>query len=486
MSPIGLICAAAALLAMIRSQVWALAIFGISALLVAASAVALGPANITPGHMVLAIFMMAVAIRIPNLNPIIAPLVYPRAGFFLLLTTIWAVFASLLLPRLFAGAFQVIPLSTNALIYIYEPLRPSSSNINQLVYFCGNLATFTAVASLGRSPQLVKRAARAMLVVGGVNVAFGILDFVTYTIGLSSLMEIVRNADYAQANAAISGGIRRLVGTATEASAFASLSVGLFAFSFRLWRAGMFTPWSGWVSLGLLLGIALTVSSSGYVALGVYLAIVYCSSLMNADSSLNNTSTVASRRHLLIALGPVGALLLMITLSLNPGILDPVFKIYEESIATKLTSASGVERTSWNINGLNAFIKSFGLGVGLGTARVSSLLVAIPATLGVFGVVSFSLFFWRLLRPESNNSKSQLDPEIANITAAGRSACMVVIFAACMGSTTPDLGLLFFIYAGIAVGPEAFRARHNNTSALDHQSGMLTLRHKQPLSGQND
>lgn len=460
MSLIGLICAAAASIAMLRSQIWTLAIFGISALLLAASAVSLGPANVTPGHLVLAVFLIAVAIRLPDLNPILAPLAYPHAGFFLLLTTIWAIFASVLLPRLFAGAFQVIPLTTNALIYIYEPLRPSSSNLNQLVYFCGNLATFAAVASLTRSPHQMRRIAIAVLIVGGVNVGFGILDFVTYSIGLSNLMEFVRNADYAQANAAISGGIRRLVGTAPEASAFAKLSVGLFAFSFRLWRGGMFAPWSGWISLGLFLGIALTVSSSGYVALGVYLAIVYSISLMGLDRSFGNTKTVLNRRLFLISLGPFGALILMVILSLNPGILDPVLRIFDESIATKLTSSSGVERTSWNINGINAFFQSFGLGVGLGTVRVSSLLVAIPATLGIIGVMLFGQFLWRLLRPKINPSNTKLHPEIANISAAGRSACLVVIFAACLGSTTPDLGLLFFIYAGIAAGPDVFFERH--------------------------
>ena len=165
MSLIGLIFIALAAAAVFRSQTTALAIMGIAALFQAATVMDLGMATIPPGHVTLAFFILAVIIRVNGLGTAISAMVYPRAGFFLAMIVVWGVVSGFLMPRLFSGMVQVIPLNLIGDYFVQVPLWPRSANLNQSVYFIGNLCAFLFVFGMAKTPSMLKKAAAAGLVI---------------------------------------------------------------------------------------------------------------------------------------------------------------------------------------------------------------------------------------------------------------------------------------------------------------------------------
>ncbi len=460
MSLIGLIFIALAAAAVFRSQMAALSVMGIAALFQAATVMDLGMATIPPGHVTLAFFILAVVLRVNGLGVAVSALVYPRAGFFLAMLVGWAVISGFVLPRVFAGMVQVIPLNLIGDYFVKVPLFPRSANLNQSVYFIGNLCAFLFVFGMMKSPDMLKKAAGAGLIICGANMAIAVLDSFTFAIGQPNLLDFMRNAGYSQLFGATVMGLKRMTGSFTEASAFSAMAVGLFAFAFRLWRGGVYTKWSGPLAMALALGVVLAFSSTGFVAFGVYFIVTYSLNLVSQEGG-GGIAGAQSRRMFFVSLAPIGALAIAVLVALRPDVLDPVVELFDSSIVTKLSSASGQERMAWNLSGISNFFSTFGLGVGLGSVRTSSFLVSVPANLGVIGILLYGAFFYRLFFSSNGQRWGHIDPESEQIVAAARSSCFALLIAAAVSSSTMDLGLIFHIMAGIACSSPAYFLRQS-------------------------
>lgn len=460
MSLIGLIFIGLAAAALFRSQMTALVVMGVAALFQAATVMDLGMATIPPGHVTLAFFILAVVLRVNGLGNAVSALVYPRAGFFLAMVVAWAVISGFVLPRVFAGMVQVIPLNLIGEYFVKVPLFPRSANLNQSVYFIGNLCAFLFVFGMMKSPDMLKKAAGAGLLICAANMAIAMLDSFTFAIGQPNLLDFMRNAGYSQLFGATVMGMKRMTGSFTEASAFSAMAVGLFAFAFRLWRGGVYTKWSGPLSIALALGVVLAFSSTGFVAFGVYFIVTYSMNLVS-DKGGGGITGAQSRRMFFVSLAPIGAFAVAVLVALRPDVLDPVVELFDSSIATKLSSASGQERMAWNLSGLSNFFSTYGLGVGLGSVRTSSFLVSVPANLGLIGVMLYGGFFYRLFFSTNGQRWGRIDPEAEQIVAAGRSSCFALLIAAAVSSSTMDLGLIFHIMAGIACSSPVYFLAQN-------------------------
>ncbi|MEM7460276.1 MAG: hypothetical protein AAF331_12485, partial [Pseudomonadota bacterium] len=456
---IGLIFIALAAASVFRSQMTALAVMGVAALFQAATVMDLGMATIPPGHVTLAFFILAVILRVNGLGASVSALVYPRAGFFLSMVVAWAVISGFVLPRVFAGMVQVIPLNLIGDYFVQVPLFPRSSNLNQSVYFIGNLCAFLFVFGMMKSPGMLKKAAGAGLIICAAHMAIAMLDSFTFAIGQPNLLDFMRNAGYSQLFGATVMGMKRMTGSFTEASAFSAMAIGLFAFAFRLWRGGIYTKWSGPLSIALAFGVILAFSSTGFVAFGVYFIVTYSLNLVSNEGGA--ISGARSRRMFFVSLAPIGALAVAVLVAVRPDVLDPVVELFDSSIATKLSSASGQERMAWNLSGISNFFNTYGLGVGLGSVRTSSFLVSVPANLGLIGVLLFGAFFYQLFFSTNGQRWGRIDPESAQIVAAARSSCFALLIAAAVSSSTMDLGLVFHIMAGIACSSPAYFLSQN-------------------------
>lgn len=437
----------------------ALAVMGVAALFQAATVMDIGMATIPPGHVTLAFFMLAVVLRVNGLGVSVSALVYPRAGFFLAMIVVWAVISGFVLPRIFAGMVQVIPLNLIGDYFVKVPLFPRSANLNQSIYFIGNLCAFLFVFGMMKSPGMLKKAAGAGLIICAANMAIAVLDSFTFAIGQPNLLDFMRNAGYSQLFGATVMGLKRMTGSFTEASAFSAMAVGLFAFAFRLWRGGVYTKWSGPLSIALALGVVLAFSSTGFVAFGVYFIVTYSMNLVSNEGS--GVAGAQSRRMFFVSLAPIGALAIAVLVALRPDLLDPVVELFDSSIVTKLSSASGQERMAWNLSGISNFFNTYGLGVGLGSVRTSSFLVSVPANLGLIGVLLYGAFFYQLFLSANGQRWGRIDPESEQIVAAARSSCFALLIAAAVSSSTMDLGLIFHIMAGIACSSPAYFLSQN-------------------------
>lgn len=482
MALIGLIFIALGAAAIFRSQAMALSVLGVAALFQAATVMDIGMATIPPGHVTLAFFILAVVVRVDGLGNAVSAMVYPRAGFFLAMLIAWSVISGFILPRVFAGMVQVIPLNLIGEYFVKVPLYPRSANLNQSIYFIGNLCAFLFVCGMIKSPVSLKQAAAAGLIIGAANIAIALVDSFTFAIGAPNMLDFMRNAGYAQHFGQTVMGLKRMTGSFTEASAFSAACVGLFAFSFRLWRGGVYTKWSGLISIGLAMGVVLAFSSTGYIAFAVYFITTYSMNLVDTGSGARDGGA-QSRKFFFVSLAPIGALVVAILVAIRPDLLDPVTELFDSSIATKLTSASGQERMSWNLSGMSNFFGTFGLGAGLGSVRTSSFLVSVAASLGIFGIALFGAFFNRLFLSTEGRRWGRIDPESEQVVAAARSSCFAILIGASLSLSTVDLGLLFHIMAGIACSsPVYFLAtnarRQMQVPEFDESAGDDALDHQ--------
>ncbi|MEQ8557492.1 MAG: hypothetical protein RIB03_04170 [Henriciella sp.] len=447
---IGLITIALAGAGLIHSRRMSIIVLCIMGLLQAAAALFLGGANITPGHLSLGFFVLAVLIRRDGLSYAFASMHPPRAGFFLLLLSLWGVFSGYAMPRMFAGEFMIFPLSSDTKFINEVPLFPVSSNFNQSIYFLGGLLTFAFTSSMARTNRLLQAAGTAVVIAAAANIAIAIIDTVTFAVGVPDALSFLRNAEYAQLFSHQFLGIKRVTASFPEASAFAGVAVGLFAYCLRLWRGGVMTKYTGPIALGTLVAILFALSSTGYVALMAYLACVYMRAVTGMEGRIGRSRKIATSRALFVSSGPFVALCVAAAVAVRPDLLDPVVQIFDNSVTSKLGSASGVERMSWNMAGINAFFETWGLGAGLGSVRTSSFLVAVMSNLGIPGLVLFGLFFVRIFRgPEIRHARFADNISIQH-AAAARSGCFAMIIGASLSSSAVDLGILFYVQAGIA------------------------------------
>lgn len=455
---IGMIIAALGGLAVLRSAPMALMVLSIGGLLGAASAMAFGPANITPGYLSLAFFMLAVVIRPEPIKYASLALQPFRPGNILLMLTIWAIFSGYALPRLFAGTLFAYPMNSAGFYIVIEQIFPAGTNMFHTIYFFAGLVMLTTVSCMIRTNSMMHRAGTAVLIAVGLNVALAILDLVTYSIGLTSLLEFIRNADYAQAYQQVSMiGTKRINGSFPEPSSFAGASVGLFAFTFRLWRVGVRSRITGPLALGTLIVIFLSFSSTGFVALAAYLSVAYTAITLGTDRQGAPILIARPNRSTALMAIPVGAALLTFVIALRPDILESITGIFSGTITNKLQSQSGIERSSWNMAGLRIFAETFGLGAGIGSLRTSSFIVAVLANLGLIGGILYAWFFWALFRQRPERRSPLADGESHQYAAAARAGCFVSLIAATLSASQVHLGIHFYIFAGMACASLFYR-----------------------------
>jgi hypothetical protein len=440
-------------LAALRSTWWALTALLCLGLFGAASALAVGGANLTPGHLSLAFFLGAVAIRKGAFDRAFLSIRPGTPGLVLLALTVWAVCSSFIMPRLFAGEFLVFPLNSQFKSILEVPLMPTGANFNQAVYFSSGIMVFAAVSSIINNDTMMRRAANAVLFASGVSLIFVLIDTVTFAAGLSHLLNFVRNADYAQLFSHQFLGVKRVTAFLPEASAYAIMACGFFAFNFRLWRSGVRAELTGPLSLATFVTVLFSFSSTGYVALIAYLSVVLLGSMFGIDRQAStNPHVAATNQRIFLSLIPFTVLAAAIAVALKPDLLDPIVATFDRSITSKLSSASGVERTAWNMGGVRAFFETYGLGAGLGSVRTSSFAVAVIANLGIIGTLLYACFFAFLFQDSARHPYYSASAETRAYASAAKSACFAYIIATTISGSSPDMGFYFFGLAGMASG----------------------------------
>jgi hypothetical protein len=419
------------------------ATFVVTTLFGAAAAILIGPANIQPAHFFL-IFLAATTLGRPReATAAINAVSMPKAGFWLACLVIYGVVTAALVPRLFAGSTPIIPLGTSEYADTGStvPLGPVSSNFTQSVYLVGDLLCFIMIATIASTKRGFETIASALVIYAVGNVIFALLDIATYVTGTQWALEFMRNAGYTLHIEEEISGLKRIVGSFPEASTFGRSTLGALGFTGTLWLCGRRPALTGALALASLLLVVLSTSSTGLAGTPPMILILYITALMRRGINLSKPLSSAA-----VLCAPLVAIAALLAAQLNYEASEPIRNYIDTLIFSKSATSSGIQREGWNTYAMQNFFDTYGLGVGLGTARTSSFPVALLSNLGMPGTILYFLFaksaFWQR-RGIPNSFPS-------DVRLAARNACLGLILGDTFSAPNVDQGLLFYALAGIA------------------------------------
>jgi hypothetical protein len=441
--PIGLVTFIIGLLCLQLGYQATAATLVVATLFGSAAAILIGAANIPPAHLLLGFVAISMFTRRLETTRAIRAMSFPEPGFWLLCLLVYGVMTGIMMPRLAAGTMQIIPLGTTEWgdTGSTVPLGPVSSNLTQAIYLTGDFVCFIMIVAIASTEAGFSTITGALVAYSIGNVFFAMVDLVTYASGTQWLLEFMRNANYTLHIEEEISGLKRIVGSFTEASAFAGSTLGALGFTATLWICGRRTMLTGFLALASLILVILSTSSTGVAGTPPLLIILYVTALMRRGIDLRRPFFSAA-----MLCAPLLIVAILIGAQLNEEATKPIRDYLDILIFDKSNSDSGVTRSSWNTNALQNFFDSFGLGLGLGTVRTSSFPLALLSNVGIPGTIFYILFTGTaFLRRRGTPHTFTSD-----VRLAARNSCLGLIISALFSGTTVEQGILFYVLAGIA------------------------------------
>jgi len=354
----------------------------------------------------------------------------------------YAVVGAWLLPRFFAGQTIVFVQAKTRGAIVEAPLAPVSANISQTGYFILGGLTAIALCLLLLHADKTVQLRRGFFLWCGLHTGMGLIDFLGKNAGAGDLLAPIRTASYAFLTNAVEAGFARITGAFSEASSFAGASLACLAFCYTYWRRTR-TQLARWLTGMLLLLIVLSTSSTAYVGLAVL-----CVPVAFSMSASALRGRFEREEILIVCVVVLGAVAVMGIGLYNAGALDPFIRLIDTTLVNKANSASGEERTYWNVKSLQSFLDTSGLGVGFGSSRASSWPIAVLSQLGVFGSLMMTMLVG-VLALGIGRVRERVEPETYAVVTSARNAALASLVAGSVSAGSADPGILFFI--GFAV-----------------------------------
>jgi hypothetical protein len=284
---------------------------------------------------------------------------------------------------------------------------------------------------------------RGFLAWAAVHAALGTIDLAGKLSGAGDLLSPIRTATYAYLVEVEEAGFWRIVGGFSEASAFGSVTLSCLAFSFAYWRVSRSRPVL-LLTLVLFSLLLLSTSSTAYAGL----AIVGC--VAAAGMACSALRGRLSRQDLFVlAFVWLTLIVIMSIYLLDERLFDPLVRLFEAVVLNKSATGSAEERFYWNAQSLQAFLDTFGLGVGLGSSRAASWLVAVVSQLGIVGALLMAALVGVLIRDIAAPQPRTVDRRTLALVSGARAAALASLAAASVASGFADPGLVFFVALAI-------------------------------------
>lgn len=419
-------------------------------------------------------------LRKGSLGRLLASARPPSSGFWLLVLYIFAIFATIYFPRIFAGHIEVFGIARTIdgkTGIVVRPLQPTSGNITQLFRLSLGVMIFATLATSFRRNPDSGLIVKALAADTAVHVTFGFLDVFSFNLGAPHILDVFRTANYAMAVDQVMAGIKRMAGGFPEASAFGFHTMGLFGFWLQyVFDRGQFRFASA-ALLATLTVLILSTSSSAYVAaMGLFFgfAIFNWRSLLSASTSRYTAWILGGT----LAMLPIIGVLLVLSYQLVP----EVHAYLDRVLFNKLATDSGIERMSWNAQAFRNFLGTWMIGAGLGSVRASNWLLSSLASLGVVGTMIFVVFLISVFR---SHPPPAADRETLITIRALKMACLGILARALVTKATPNLELAFFAMSGLIAGlvSSAQHARTRSPSNLIYETAHAQNPKDQPEGG---
>ena len=156
--------------------------------------------------------------------------------------------------------------------------------------------------------------------------------------------------------------------------------------------------------------------------------------------------------------------ILVLAIALNDETFAYVQDLLDQLLFNKLSSGSGVERSSWNRQGFQNLIDTFGFGVGNGSMRTSSFPIAVLGSLGIVGALIMGLFLVSVFfNDRAGKGSDRLDEAYRD---AAQYTCIAWLITQSAAGAMVDLGLPFFLFAALA-------CTRSNVSSLPSAYGRI-------------
>jgi hypothetical protein len=418
--------------------------FFASTLLGAAAALileSLGGTTIQPAHLLLGFLILKLLFNREARVGMLRAITPGSPGFWLLVTTIYATISAYMMPRVFLGQTMAFVVRAQGTGSYAAPLAPSTSNLTQSVYLIGDCVCFLVLVGFGGSKAGRRCLGQAALMCVILNLVFAALDLITYATGTAEIMSYIRNSTYSILSDTEISGFKRIVGSFVEASTFGYWTLGYFAFASSLWLNGIAPRLTLSLSALSLIALLFSTSTTAYVGLSVYL---FAQFVLIAFNFIRRP--IRPQMIIFAVCLPFIFCLVVVLIFLNDASSAQFIDMLNTLVLNKMSTSSGIERSSWNSQAMQNFLDTYGFGVGNGSVRASSFLVAVIASLGILGGTAYALFLLSIWFRKKGRNEPQ---DIRALQTAARAACFAWLIAATTSAGFVDLGLPFFAFAAL-------------------------------------
>jgi hypothetical protein len=368
------------------------------------------------------------------------------ANRWLALFAVYGAAGAMILPRLFAGSMAVTPLRPNpGKLLAAEPLHFTNQNITVSVYIVSTLVVaICATMAVGRLRSW-RGVANTAAAIGVIHALLGLGSVALASTPLNAFFLFFRNGFYAQLEHRF-GGLERMSGIFPEASIYALYGFTWLVFLTEMWLRGVEARRTGRAALLLLIALVISTSTTAYVGLAAY------GGILGARLVLGGRNVDGDRRLMLVAIGLIGVTAVLALAVAEPRVAAALEKLARLTTVDKLESGSAEQRTFWAKQGLDAFVVSNGLGIGVGSFRSSSIVTAILGCTGLIGFCAFAAHLLAVFMPLRRSTWGRIDDPRAAVGAAASWTALMALIPAAVSAPSPDPGLLWGLMAGMALG----------------------------------
>jgi hypothetical protein len=441
----GYLIAAAAVFMMPASITTMLGLVLVASLLGGASAVtlpSLGGSSIAPASFALIFLVIRILLSPAGRFPIVAKALVQNP--FLAFFCIYGAISAFLFPRLFFHVINVAQLrGVSAGIFGTSPVEFSSQNITTAVYLFGTFLAFLCALIASGLEHRKRLLLKTIAVVSWTHILFGVLDIILSRAGMRDVLDFFRNANYMQLAQEV-GGVQRVAGIFPEPSAYAGYGFAFLVLNTELWMRAEMPRLTGITSLALLIMLLLTTSSTAYVSIAGYALILLLRMIFTP------LRLPLSKKISLGIIASIGGTVLLTLEVFMPAMSRLMLDIVQQMTFGKLHSLSGIQRSFWAHRAWEAFWASSWIGIGAGSLRSSGLVSAIAGSMGLVGLFSFFGATWTILKPASLLTHRLQVGEDQRIRASFAWAAVLSLVPGLLSLASPDPGLLFGIFAGVA------------------------------------
>lgn len=312
------------------------------------------------------------------------------------LFTLFAIIWSYLAPYVFSG-YPVYPPELGidySAIYGASPLSFSIYNIAFGSYILLYLITLVYINVLSWNKRDIKIIKRVILLCTFIIVLTSASQLFAYFTGFLDVTPYLYTIKTRELNYSLIGyflPVPRIQATYQEPSMLAPFLIGLYSYMlYELLLKFSLNKLLGVMTILFL--IILSASTTAFISIFIMTFILLFYLIKSKHGIASKIGTIIKFLTFTSALLFVVTIFSFITIGI-----DNVTKIIDTYLINKPQSTSFSKRTTADLHALKLFLDTYGLGVGLGSNRPSSLLPYLLSQLGIIGTSLFILFISKII-----------------------------------------------------------------------------------------